>query len=203
MKKKHHMPVVGLTGGIGMGKSTVAKILRSMRFPVYEADKAVHDLLKKGGKAVNPVTKLFPTTLSKGAIDRKALGHIVFHHPAKLKKLEAILHPLVHEAERAFIKKAEKKRTKAVILEIPLLFETNAYLRCDHTITVTAPKSVQQARVMQRPGMTAAKLKAILDRQMTDAKKRKIADFVVDTGGSIQDTKRQLVRILKLLGASS
>ena len=119
MKKKHHMPVIGLTGGIGMGKSTVAKILRSMGFPVYEADKAVHALLEKGGKAVKPVAQFFPAALAKGAIDRKALGQIVFRYPAQLKKLESILHPMVRETERAFIRKAREQKARLAILEIP------------------------------------------------------------------------------------
>ena len=193
------MLVIGLTGGIGMGKSTVAQILRSKGFPVYEADKAVHALLKKGGKAVKPVAEFFPSALSRGAIDRKALGHIVFHHPGQLKILENILHPLVREAERAFIRKARKQKTKLAILEIPLLFESNAQMLCDYVITATAKRSVQKARVMQREGMTAAKFKAIQYRQMRDSKRRKMADFVVNTGGSLDETKQQLVKVLKRL----
>jgi dephospho-CoA kinase len=194
--KKTRPPIIGLTGGIGMGKSTAAAILREMGLPVYHADGAVHDLLAKGGKAVKPVARLFPETLRRGAIDRKRLGHIVFNHPGKLRKLEKILHPLVRQAEHEFLQKARQRKARAAILEIPLLFETGADKRCDYVICVAAPKAVQAKRVLHRPGMTAKKLKAIRARQWPDTKKRKHADFTVDTGGSLAATRRRLRAVL-------
>jgi len=191
------MLVIGLTGGIGMGKSTAAAILRKMGLPIYHADKAVHTLLKKNGAAVKPIAKIFPQALKNGAINRAALGHIVFHHPARLPRLEKILHPLVHKVEREFLRKAREKKAKAAVLEIPLLFETGAQKRCDYVICVTAPQKIQHTRVMRRPGMTRAKLKGIYERQMPDTKKRKLADFVVDTGGTRAGTKRQLRLVLR------
>ncbi len=194
MKRK--MLVIGLTGGIGMGKSTAAKILRGFGLPVYYADKSVHELLRKDGKAVKPVAKLFPEALKKGAIDRKTLGRLVFNNPAKLKRLEKILHPMVKDIERVFLAKAGKQKVRAAILEIPLLFETGGEKRCDFTICVTAPRNVQKDRVMRRFHMTETRFKTILKRQMPDAKKRKRADYVVQTGTSYADTKRQLKNIL-------
>ena len=190
------MIVIGLTGGIGMGKSTVAAILKNFGLPVYNADKAVHALLKKGGAAVKPVAKLFPDTLRNGAIDRKRLGRIVFGDKGKLKKLEKILHPLVRQAEKKFLAKARARKKPAAVLEIPLLFETGGDKRCDVTICVVAPKAVQKTRVLHRKGMSAEKLKAIKARQMPDKKRRKLADYVINTGGMRAQTKNQLHRVL-------
>jgi dephospho-CoA kinase len=191
------MLIIGLTGGIGMGKSTAAHILRDFGLPIYHADKAVHRLLRKKGAAVKEVAQLFPAALKKGAIDRVLLGHMVFNRPHKLKQLERTLHPHVREAEKDFLRVAAKKKAPVAILEIPLLFETKGERRCDFTICVTAPKKVQKARVMQRRGMTITKFKAILKRQMSDAEKKRRADYVVHTGGSYARTKAQLRRILR------
>jgi dephospho-CoA kinase len=192
--------IIGLTGGIGMGKSTVAAILRQFGLPVYHADKAVHDLLKKGGKAVKPAARLFPEALKKGAIDRNRLGHMVFGRPRKLRQLEKILHPLVRHAENEFLRRVRKLKKPAAVLEIPLLFETGGHKRCDFTLCVAAPAKVRAARVLRRKGMTAEKLKAILRRQMPDRRKRKLADYVVNTGGSRAKTKAQLRRIMRREG---
>ncbi|MFY9287880.1 MAG: dephospho-CoA kinase [Alphaproteobacteria bacterium] len=186
--------VIGLTGTIGMGKSTAAKILRGFGFPVYDADKSVHQLLRKGGRAVQSVGTLFPEALKRGAIDRTIVARSVFHDAVRLKKLEQILHPLVRDIENNFLKK--NKRHRAVILEIPLLFETGAEKRCDFTICVTAPRDVQMRRVLQRKGMTATKLRAILKRQMSDRQKRKKADYIVDTGTNLKNTKAHLKALL-------
>jgi dephospho-CoA kinase len=194
-----NMPIIGLTGGIGMGKSAVADLLGAENFPIYFADKAVHALLDKGGKAIKPVAKLFPASFREGAIDRKRLGYIVFNQPRKLKKLEKILHPLVRKAEKQFLSHARHTKAAAAILEIPLLFETGSEKRCDYVICVTASRAVQEARVMHRPGMTREKLKAIRARQMSDAQRRKRADFVIDTSGSRAATKKQLQRVLKAI----
>jgi dephospho-CoA kinase len=193
------MKIIGLTGSIGMGKSTAAEILRHMGFPIYSADAAVHDVLKKGGKAVSKINKAFPDVVKKGAVDRALLGQAVFGKPAKLRRLENIIHPLLKKAERDFLAKARKASSRAAILEIPLLFETKGEARCDVTLCVTAPKFIQHKRVMARPGMTKAKLAAILARQMPDAEKRKKADFIVPTGGGLTPTARHLHKILQKL----
>lgn len=194
------MIIIGLTGSIGMGKSTAAKILQRLGLPIYSADQVVHDLLAVNGRAVKKVARLFPDTLSKGAIDRKKLGAIVFGKPALRKRLEAILHPMVRQEEQRFLRAAKKCKAPAVVLEIPLLFETGAESRCDVVVVVTAPKAVQQARVMRRKGMTAEKFRAILKAQMRDTEKRRRADYVVQTGKGLADTRRQLVAVLARLG---
>lgn len=193
------MLILGLTGSIGMGKSTAAAILRARGFPVYSADDAVHALLKKGGKAVKPVARLLPTSLKRGAIDRKHLGLAVFDQPRKLRQLEKILHPLIRRTERAFLAKARKDKARAAILEIPLLYETGGEKRCDYTFCVTAPRALQRARVLARPNMTPAKFKAILARQMPDAEKRKYADFIIPTGKGLAATAHHLDKALRAI----
>ena len=188
--------IIGLTGGIGMGKSTAAEILRRSGLPVHNADHVVHGLLKRGGAAVARVARLCPESLKRGGIDRKILGAVVFHQPDKLAALERILHPLVRQAEKGFLHQARRMGKRAVVLEIPLLFETGAESRCDVTICVTAPKAVQRERVMQRPGMTAARLRSILARQMPDSERRRRADYVVRTGADIVTLRKDLLSIL-------
>lgn len=192
--------IIGLTGSIGMGKSTVAKILRGFGFPVYSADAAVHDTLKKGGIAVAPIARLFPKALKRGAIDHKILGGIVFGQPEKLRQLERIVHPLIKKAEQDFLKKAHQAKARAAILEIPLLFEAGAERRCDITLCVMAPRAAQRARVLARPGMTEAKFRAILARQLPDAEKRRKADYTVPTGTSLIATEKYLRKLFGKLG---
>lgn len=194
------MIIIGLTGGIGMGKTTAANILRSFGFPTYSADRAVHDVLKKGGAAVAPVSKAFPETLRRGGIDRKRLADAVFGNPAKLRRLERIVHPLIRKAERDFLAVARKKGARAAILEIPLLFEIGAHKRCNVTFCVTAPAAVQKKRVMARKGMDEQKFRAIVARQMSNAQRRKCADYLVPTGASEAATQKHLEKILKELG---
>jgi dephospho-CoA kinase len=194
--KPNRMIIIGLTGGIGMGKSTAAQILKTMGFPIYNADAEVHKLLKKDGKAVARVAKLFPETLHNYAIDRKMLGRAVFGKPRKLRRLEKILHPLVRQAEIAFVKNARKAKKRAVILEIPLLFETGGEKRCDITLCVTAPRVIQKSRVLSRLGMTEERFHAILKNQMPDAQKRKKADYIVPTGKGLAATEKHLHKIL-------
>ncbi|MDD3370251.1 MAG: dephospho-CoA kinase [Alphaproteobacteria bacterium] len=194
------MIIVGLTGGIGMGKSTVAKMLRDFGFPVYSADKAVHSVLKMGGAAVEAVAKAFPDTLRRGGIDRKRLGLAVAGNPRKLRQLEKIVHPLIRKSERLFLQKARAAKAPAVVLEIPLLFETGAQKRCDVTLCVSAPRAVQKARVLARPGMDEKKFRAFLARQMPDAQKRKMADYVVPTGVSVANTKKALSALIGKMG---
>ncbi len=194
------MMTIGLTGGIGMGKSTAAKILNRLGFPIYNADDAVHSLMGQGGDAVKPIARLFPDAVKNGVVDRKILGSLVFGKPEPLKKLEAILHPRIRKIEKSAIAEAKKTGHKAIILEIPLLFETGGQERCDFVITVTAPRTVQQARVMRRKGMTLAKFKSILKHQITDRDRKQHADYIVRTDKGLADTKRQLCHILEQLG---
>ncbi len=196
------MLIVGLTGGIGMGKSAVARTLKSFGLPIYSADEAVHALLGAGGAAVKKVAKIFPEAVRDDAIDRRILGKLVFGDREKLKALENILHPLVHKAEQNFLRAARREKCPMAVLEIPLLFETGAEKRCDVTLCVTAPKAVQRARVLHRKGMTAEKYKAIVAHQMPDAEKRRRADYVVPTGVNHAVTRKRLRAIIDEIAVS-
>lgn len=177
------MVILGLTGSIGMGKSTTAAMLRRLGVAVHDADAAVHRLMGPGGKAVDAVEDAFPGVRSaSGAIDRKALGQRVFQKPSELRRLENILHPRVQAETRRFLQFEARRRSELVILDIPLLFETGAEDRCDGVLVVTTPPFVQRARVLRRPGMTEARFRAILDQQVSDAEKRRRADFVLKNG---------------------
>lgn len=191
------MIVIGLTGSIGMGKSTIAERFRQLGVPVCDADALVHELYE--GEAVEPIEAAFPGTTSGGKVDRAKLGQAVLGDPRGLKRLESIVHPLVQAAEREFLRKAFEQGARMAVLEIPLLFETGGNARVDVTVVVSAPAEVQRQRVLQRPGMTPAKLEAILARQMPDAEKRRRADFVVDTGGSIEESYAQVDAIVAAL----
>lgn len=184
------MIVAGLTGSIGMGKSTVAAYLRQQGIPVLDADKVVHDLY--AGAAVAVIEAVFPGTTKDGAVDRQALAAKVLGSPSELKKLEAIIHPRVRAAEWGFLLDEQDKGADLAVLEIPLLFETGAHGLFDAVIVVSAPAEAQRERLLARPGMTAEKLEAILARQWSDAAKRAQADFVVDTGAPVEDTYRQI-----------
>jgi dephospho-CoA kinase len=191
--------VLGLTGSIGMGKSTAAAVLRQMGVPVHDADASVHRLMSHGGAAVGFIEAAFPGTALNGAIDRKALGRRVFADPAELKRLESILHPMVRTLEQTFLRTARMRRHPVVVLDIPLLYETGAEKRCDAVITVTAPKFLQDQRVLKRPGMSRDRFQEIVRQQMPDAEKRKRADFVVETGLGKRASRVALGRILKKL----
>jgi dephospho-CoA kinase len=193
------MIVIGLTGGIGMGKSTLAAQLASLGAEICSADAIVHKLLGKGGAAVKVVGKAFPGVVEKGVVDRRALGEIVFHNKTKLETLEKILHPLVVAEENAFVEKHRRKGTKFAVLEIPLLFETGAQKRCDVVILASAPAAVQKERVLKRPGMTKNIFKRIVAAQMPEGKKRKRADYVVLTGKSKADSLKSIKEILRKL----
>ena len=175
-----------------MGKSTAAKMMSKLGAPVHSADKAVHKALSKEGSAIKPVSKTFPETVQHNAINKKLLGQIVFFSPAKLKRLEKILHPLVEKSQTLFINQAIKQKKKAVVLEIPLLFETNAQKRCDLTVCVTAPYKIQYARVLKRKGMTPKTFKSIIKKQMPNKEKCRKADYIIQTGIGIADTNRQI-----------
>jgi len=193
------MIVLGLTGSLGMGKSTAAAMLRRLGLPVHDADAAVHRLLGPEGAAVAAVARAFPEALANGRIDRTALGRKVFGNPPALRQLESILHPLVRAEETHFLAAARRRRVPIVVLDIPLLFETNGEKRCDGVIVVSAPPWLQEQRVMRRPGMTEARFRAIRAQQMPDAEKRRRATWVVPTGLSHGATLRRLKAIVREL----
>ncbi|WP_071794994.1 dephospho-CoA kinase [Natronohydrobacter thiooxidans] len=186
---------LGLTGSIGMGKSTTAGFFREFGVPVWDADAAVHRLYAPGGAAVGPVGALCPAAIVDGTIDRGALKDWIAQDKEALAKLEAVVHPLVAEDRAAFVAGAQ---APLVVLDIPLLFEVGADV--DGVLVVTAPPEVQRARVLARPGMTAAQYEAILARQMPDAEKRARADFVIETL-DMDSTRRDVRNLVELLGA--
>jgi dephospho-CoA kinase len=191
--------VLGLTGGVGMGKSTAAGMLRRMRVPVHDADAAVHRLLGPGGAAVASVAQAFPEALRGGAIDRQILGTRVFADPPALKRLERIVHPLVRRDQMTFLRRQRARRTPLAVLDIPLLFETGGQRRCDAVLTMTVAPFLQRRRVLRRPGMTEAKFKGMLARQVPDHRRRRDADFVVSSGLGRGITYRRLHCIVNFL----
>jgi dephospho-CoA kinase len=193
------MMIVGLTGSIGMGKSTAAKMLRQMGVPVYDADAAVHALQAPGGAALPPIEAAFPGVVKNGVLDRQALGARVFGNKAALRRLEAIVHPLVGQRQRAFLKQAARRGEKLVVLDIPLLFEGLGDQRVDATLVVSAPVFLQRHRVMARPGMTADRLDGILRQQVPDVLKRHKADIVIPTGLGLAPTQAALGRAVSEL----
>ena len=194
------MIVLGLTGSIGMGKSTAAAMLRRLGVPLFDADTMVHRLLEPSGAAVPAVSAAFPGVETEaGGIDRVLLGERVFTDLAALKRLEAILHPMVAAEESRFLARSRARRVPLAVLEIPLLFETGAERRCDYVLVVSAPALVQRQRVMRRPGMSEIRLDAILRKQVPDYRKRQHADFVVPTGAGRGLTLRRLKSIVRLL----
>jgi dephospho-CoA kinase len=192
------MITLALTGSIGMGKSTVAAMFAEAGIPLFDADAAVRALQGPGGRLVAPIEQRFPGTTRNGAVDRAALAAAVLGRPAELAALEAIVHPAVHHERTRFI--VEHGDRPALLFDIPLLFETGGEGAFDKVIVVSAPAAVQRERVLARPGMTEAKLAAILERQMPDSDKRARADFVVDTSGSLAATRAQVDAILACLG---
>jgi len=189
---------LALTGSIGMGKSTVADMFERAGIPVFDADAVVRALQGPGGELVESIEQYFPGTIGPGGVDRDALSKVVLGDPEKLERLEAIVHPAVHRARAKFL--LENQGKPALLFEIPLLFETGGHEAFDKVIVVSAPAEVQRARVLARPGMTGEKLEALLARQMPDAEKRKLADFVIDTGGDLSTTEKQVRDILSCLG---
>lgn len=185
---------LGLTGSIGMGKTTVAGMFAAEGAPVFDSDAAVHALYEVGGAAIAPVGAAFPGVVKDGAIDRSALSAAVLHDAAAIQKLEHIVHPLVAAAQNDFL--AAHADAPIVLFDVPLLFETGAEGRFDKIIVVSAPAAVQRERVLSRPGMSEAKFAAILARQTPDAEKRARADFVIDTSGPLQQTHAQVRAIL-------
>jgi dephospho-CoA kinase len=192
------MVVLGLTGSIAMGKSTAAQGFRALEVPVFDADAAVHRLLGPGGAAVASVAEAFPDCGRDGAIDRTKLGRLAFGDASALARLEALLHPLVRDAERRFLSQAAAARRPLVVLDIPLLFETGAERRVDAVAVVSAPAFLQRQRALRRAGMTGARLAAIRARQLADAEKRRRADFVIATG---LERRRALAAIAAVVDA--
>jgi dephospho-CoA kinase len=192
------MIVLGLTGSIGMGKSTAAMALRRLGVPLYDADAEIHRMLGKGGTAVAAVDEAFPGVRDKnGAIDRKTLAQRVFGRPEELRRLERILHPMVRAVERRWLARARARGVPLAVLDIPLLYETDRIDRVDGVIVVSAPAWLQRERVMRRPGMSIERLTAILRSQLGDREKRLRADFVVHTGLSRAAAARRLASIVR------
>ena len=188
--------LVGLTGSIGMGKSETAKLFAGLGVPVYDADAAVHVLYERGGAAVAKIAEAFPGSVKNGRVDRGELARQVGADTSAFARLEAIVHPLVADAERVFIDEAKAKGAELVILDIPLLFETGGHTRMDAVVVVSAPQQVQRARVLSREGMTQDRLDGILARQMPDAEKRAQADFVVETDKGLDHAFDQVRKIV-------
>ncbi|QFS96979.1 Dephospho-CoA kinase [Labrenzia sp. THAF191b] len=191
---------IGLTGSIGMGKSTTAKMFAAEGIPVHDADATVHALYS--GRAAPLIEAAFPGTVSDGKVDRTLLSPHVLGKPEAMKKLEAIVHPLVREEEQLFLKRARADHRRIVMLDIPLLFETGGEARVDVVVVVTADADVQRDRVLARPGMSEDRFEAILAKQMPDAEKRRRAHFLVDTGRGMEAAERQVRAILKALAAA-
>jgi dephospho-CoA kinase len=190
------MILIGLTGSIGMGKSTTAAMFREAGVPVYDADAAVHDLYDAGGAAVGPVGEAFPGVVRDGKVDREALRQAVLGKPEELKRLNAIVHPLVGRDRIGFFAKAEADGADMVVLDIPLLFETGGHANVDAVVVASAPAEMQRERVLARPGMTPERLDAILAQQMADAEKRARAHFVVDTSRGLEPARAQVAEII-------
>jgi dephospho-CoA kinase len=191
------MFILGLTGSIGMGKSTTAKMFAEEGVPVHDADAAVHKLYE--GEAAPAVEAAFPGTTAHGKVDREKLGQRVFGNQLAMKRLEHIVHPLVRQAEERFLAEAKKNGAKTTLLDIPLLYETGGDKRCDAVVVVSAPIEIQRARAFERPGMTEEKFAAILAKQTPDTEKRRRADFVVDTSKGIEPARAQVRDILQAI----
>ena len=193
------MFILGLTGSIGMGKSTVATIFRRFNIPVYDSDFVVHELLGRNGAAVELVAGIFEGVVSCGKVDRKALGNQVFEDASALSELETILHPLVRGRQVKFLKCAANQRRRLVVLDIPLLFETGGEVNCHAVAVVSAPQYLQKIRVMARRGMTEEKFQGILARQIHDREKKRRADFVIPTGLGKRRSLHSIKSIIKIV----
>ena len=193
------MLLIGLTGSIGMGKSETAKMFRELGVPVYDADAAVHKLYEKGGKAVEPLRAAFPAAIVDDAVDRKALSRCVIGMPGEMKKLEAIVHPLVGEAQMEFLRANMEAGQAMAVLDIPLLYETGGETRVDVVVVVSAPYDIQKTRVLTRPDMDEAKFAAIHAKQVPDAEKRRRADFVVESDKGLDHARAQVAAIVEVL----
>jgi dephospho-CoA kinase len=193
------MLLLGLTGSIGMGKSTTADMFRAEGAPVYDSDRLVHDIYD--GPAAMEIERAFPGATAGGAVDRNRLASLVLGDAEAMKRLEAIVHPLVWEGRRRFLEEQARRGVKIAVLDIPLLFETGADKDVDAIVVVTAPKSLQRARVLSRANMTEEKFESILGRQTPDEEKRRRADFIVHTDAGLEAARAEVRAILKTLRA--
>ena len=191
------MIVLGLTGSIGMGKTTTAEMFAALGVPVHSADAAVHALY--AGRGAQLIGAAFAGTVVDGRVDREALSKRVVGHPEALKRLEALVHPLVREEEVEFLDRARASGAPLAVVDIPLLYETGGESRCDKVAVVTAPPEVQRTRVLARPGMTEQKFEAILAQQLPDAEKRARADFIIDTGNGLEPARLAVEAIVRKL----
>lgn len=192
------MIILGLTGSIGMGKSAAADNFRRRGVPVHDADKTVHELLAEDGEAAPQIKDLFPDAVKKGTLDRELIAKRVFGDAQALARIEEILHPMVRRREWAFLGRAARQGRPLVVLDVPLLFETGGEVRCDAVVTVSAPKFIQEQRVLKRQGMTRERFESILARQMPDVEKRRRADFVVLTGLGRDFSLRQILNLVRI-----
>lgn len=190
---------LALTGSIGMGKSATAAMFAARGVPVYDADAAVHGLYDLGGAAVGPVGAAFPGVVRDGKVDREALREAVLGNPDALKRLNAVVHPLVGRDRIGFFAEAEAAGADMVVLDIPLLFETGGHANVDAVVVASAPPEMQRQRVLARPGMTPDRLDAILAQQMADAEKRARAHFVVDTSRGLDPARQQVAEIIAIV----
>ena len=197
------MLVVGLTGSLGMGKSTAAAMFADAGVAVFDADRTVHALYARDGAAVAPIASAFPDMLVDGAIDRVRLGRRVVGDAAAFQRLEAIVHPLVRARETAFRAKAAGEGRRLVLLDIPLLFETHADTRVDVIVVVSTTVDRQRERVLARPGMSTTRFDALVARQTPDAEKRARAHVIIDTGGQLGDTERQIADFLRAFAGTA
>ena len=197
------MIIIGLTGSIAMGKSETAKMFRSLDVPVFDADEAVHGLYAKNGDAVDPVARRFPPAIVDGAVDRAKLAELVLNDKQALRDLEALVHPLVQVKRQEFVDHARAAGRPLIVLDIPLLFETNAQGGVDKVVVVSAPADVQRERALERPGMTEEKFEAILRKQVPDQDKRAQADFIVDSSKGLDAAHAKVMDIVQTLLNSS
>ncbi len=191
--------LLGLTGSIGMGKSTVGKMFEALDIPVYNVDARIHELYEPGGIAVEPVGQVFPEAVIEGRVDRPTLSKLVVGNEEKIKQLERIVHPLVGMDRQEFITDAEQNGKSMVVLDVPLIFETKGERNFDTIIVVSAPKEVQRARVLARDDMTEEKFETILARQVPDAEKRKLADHIIETNCTEEETLEQVKALIDTL----
>lgn len=194
------MILIGLTGSIGMGKTTTARMFADEGAPVWDADAAVHTLYGPGGAAVAPIEAAFPGVAASGEVDRAALSARLVGDPNAFMRLEAIVHPMVSADRQAFLDLARAAGARVAVIDVPLLFEAGGHREVDIVVVVTADTDVQRRRVLDRPGMSEERLESLLARQLPDADKRSRADFVIDTGHGLDDARAQVRRILALVG---
>lgn len=195
------MKIIGLTGSIGMGKSTTAAMFREAGIPVYDADAAVHAAYAVGGVAVGPVGDAFPGTVHEGQVDREALRQKVLGNPEAMARLNSIVHPLIGKSRADAFEAATASGADMIVLDVPLIYETGGERNMDAVIVVSAPPEMQRERVLARKGMSPERLDAILAQQVPDAEKRKRADYVIDTGKGLEAARAQVIKVIKALRA--